>query len=150
MGKADVCRTSMGRARVPQAAPHAPRSRPTPAPHHAQVAILELGCGGNVTTVRMQTESTLEELCSAGVDAALIRVNPELPLVDDTSLEGRVLPLLSGGLDAVREQHAQANGLQPPAPTAHGVCARKAADRLCVCRRCARIRRFAASTLPWV
>lgn len=67
-----------------------------------KVAILELGCGGNVTTVRMQTESTLEELCSAGVDAALIRVNPELPLADDTSLEGRVLPLLSGGLDAVR------------------------------------------------
>ena len=67
-----------------------------------QVAILEIGCGGNVTTVRMQTEGLLEELLADKVDACLIRVNPELPLVDAEHLASHTIPLLSGGLAAVR------------------------------------------------
>ena len=77
------------------------------------VAILEVGCGGNVTTVRMQTESILEELTNGGVDATLIRVNPELPLADQPDLACRVLPILSSGLAAVRRIDAL---MAAPAP----------------------------------
>ena len=67
-----------------------------------KVAILEIGCGGNVTTVRMQSEGLLEELLNSDIDATLIRVNPELPFADGTHLEDRVLPILSTGLRAVK------------------------------------------------
>lgn len=72
------------------------------APKHGwRVAILEIGCGGNVTTVRMQTEEMVEELEKAGVDVCLVRVNPELPFADRVQNEARVLPILSRGLEAL-------------------------------------------------
>ena len=73
------------------------------APMHAyRVVVLEVGCGGNVTTVRQQSEEMVRELSGVGVDATLVRVNPELPLADDASLSPRVIPILSRGLAAVR------------------------------------------------
>ena len=54
----------------------------------------EVGCGGNVTTVRQQSEGLVEELSAAGVDATLVRINPDLPLADDPSIAPRVVPVL--------------------------------------------------------
>ena len=62
-----------------------------------RVVVCEVGCGGNVTTVRQQSEGLVEELSAAGVDATLVRINPDLPLADDPSIAPRVVPVLSTG-----------------------------------------------------
>jgi len=51
--------------------------------HEWRVAMVEVGCGGNVATVRHNSESLLEELIARGVDATLVRINPEMPQVVD-------------------------------------------------------------------
>jgi NAD-dependent SIR2 family protein deacetylase len=68
-----------------------------------RVALLEVGAGGNVTTVRRTAEALLLDLEGAGAEPTLIRVNPELPLGDSAAARPRVLPILSKGLAAVRE-----------------------------------------------
>lgn len=73
----------------------------------ARVAILEIGAGNNVTTVR----NTSEQLCCHFSDASvsLIRVNPELPLADDPELqkEGHeLIPIMAYGLDAIKKINA--------------------------------------------
>ncbi|CAE8668375.1 unnamed protein product, partial [Polarella glacialis] len=47
-----------------------------------RVAILEIGAGGNVVTVRGTSERCFKEFRDAGADVRLIRVNPDLPLGD--------------------------------------------------------------------
>jgi len=89
--------------------------------HEWRVAMVEVGCGGNVATVRHNSESLLEELIARGVDATLVRINPEMPLADDAqSCEERTIPILSRGLAALRRIDALAsvpahapNGAQP-------------------------------------
>jgi len=73
----------------------------------ARVAILEVGAGNNVTTVR----NTSEQLCCHFSDAcvSLIRVNPELPLADDPELqkEGHeFIPIMAYGLEAIKKINA--------------------------------------------
>lgn len=92
------------------------------APRHGwRVAMLEVGCGGNVATVRHNSESLLEELDAQGVEVSLVRINPEMPLADDApNCEERTIPILSRGLEALRRidtlasvaAHAP-NGAQP-------------------------------------
>ena len=70
-----------------------------------RVVILEVGAGGNVTTVRHESEHVFRNVDA--VATTLIRVNPELPLPDndvDKLAAGRVrvLSVMTGGLDAVR------------------------------------------------
>ena len=70
-----------------------------------RVVILEVGAGGNVTTVRHESEHVFRNVDA--VATTLIRVNPELPLPDndvDKLAAGRVrvLSVMAGGLDAVR------------------------------------------------
>ena len=67
-----------------------------------RVAVLEVGCGGNVTTVRQASESLVQDVNAEGGRAVLVRVNPELPLADDKDVTRHTLPVLSKGLDAVR------------------------------------------------
>merc|ERR1739848_93443 len=47
-----------------------------------RVVVLELGAGGNVTTVRQEAEEQLLRFHGCGADVRLVRVNPELPLGD--------------------------------------------------------------------
>lgn len=70
-----------------------------------RVVILEVGAGGNVTTVRHESEHVFRNVDA--VATTLIRVNPELPLPDNdveklAAGRVRVVSVMSGGLDAVR------------------------------------------------
>jgi hypothetical protein len=71
----------------------------TPSP--LSVAVLEIGCGNNVTTIRQRTEAFVADANERGAIATLIRVNPEFPLADTDGARPRTLPLLSKGLAAV-------------------------------------------------
>lgn len=73
------------------------------------VAILEIGAGGNVTTVRRISESCLGTFLSEGADARLIRVNPELPLGDGENYKqpggteaDRVVSIMEKGLESIK------------------------------------------------
>ena len=93
-----------------------------------RVAILEVGCGGNVTTVRLNSETMLEEMLNEGVDATLVRINPELPLADQPGVTvSRILPILSTGLRAVKMidelMHAPAGDAAPTKPIARSFAA---------------------------
>ncbi|CAK9062043.1 unnamed protein product [Durusdinium trenchii] len=46
-----------------------------------RVALLEVGAGNNVTTVRSRSEHILRDLVEKGAEAKLLRVNPDFPLV---------------------------------------------------------------------
>ncbi|CAK0867792.1 unnamed protein product, partial [Prorocentrum cordatum] len=69
-----------------------------------RVAILEVGAGGNVPTVRRTSEEQLHEFGESGAVASLIRVNPELPLGDRDEYEptgegaDRVISIMDTGL----------------------------------------------------
>lgn len=70
-----------------------------------KVVVLEVGAGGNVTTVRHESESVFRN--ADAISTTVIRVNPELPLPDNDAEKlaaGRVrfVSIMSGGLDAVR------------------------------------------------
>lgn len=80
-----------------------------------RVAMLEIGAGGNVTTVRSTSEQCLERFLDAGAQATLIRVNPDLPLGDrsrfDAAQNGQaaqdllalpVLSIMGRGLESLR------------------------------------------------
>lgn len=49
----------------------------------------QIGCGGNVPTVRCTTENFVSRIRRAGAVATLVRVNPELPLADRIRDDGR-------------------------------------------------------------
>lgn len=66
------------------------------------VVLLEVGAGGEVTTVRQQSETLLRDLLDSDADACLIRINPELPLADDPRRQPRTLSLMAKGNDALR------------------------------------------------
>lgn len=74
-----------------------------------RVMILEIGAGGNVTTVRRTMESCLSSLHAAGAHVRLFRINPALPLGDDQALApgGEKAMLCTGimatGLDSIRK-----------------------------------------------
>eukprot|EP01043_Picozoa_sp_COSAG02_P019397 COSAG02_NODE_932_length_15816_cov_15.913088_6_plen_488_part_00 len=68
-----------------------------------RVAIMEVGAGGNVTTVRNVAERLLQTLGECGADPTLIRINPELPLADSPEQQSAVISIMSRGLAAVRQ-----------------------------------------------
>jgi hypothetical protein len=67
-----------------------------------RLAILEIGAGANVTTVRRTSEGLLQDALAHGISPMLVRVNLEYPLADEDSCRKYTLPLLCTGLDAVR------------------------------------------------
>jgi NAD-dependent SIR2 family protein deacetylase len=77
-----------------------------------RVAILEIGAGARVTSVRNSAEQILRGALAAGGEALLIRVNPEFPVGDEDDfapggrLEDRVLSIMMGGLEALRTMDA--------------------------------------------
>eukprot|EP00928_Gymnodinium_smaydae_P061833 TRINITY_DN45812_c0_g1_i1.p1 TRINITY_DN45812_c0_g1~~TRINITY_DN45812_c0_g1_i1.p1 ORF type:complete len:517 (+),score=57.33 TRINITY_DN45812_c0_g1_i1:28-1551(+) len=68
-----------------------------------RVLILEIGCGDTVSTVRELSENSAEDFATIGFDVTLVRVNPELPLLD-RNLPAAVehIPVACGGLRALR------------------------------------------------
>lgn len=74
-----------------------------------RVMILEIGAGGNVTTVRRTMESCLSSLHAAGAHVRLFRINPALPFGDDQALapggENAMLctSIMATGLDSIRK-----------------------------------------------
>lgn len=67
-----------------------------------RVAILEVGAGGNVTTIRRLAEDTADTIRDCGGVVTLIRVNPDLPLADENSLQNVTISLASYGLAALK------------------------------------------------
>mmetsp|Transcript_30028 Transcript_30028/g.82420 ORF Transcript_30028/g.82420 Transcript_30028/m.82420 type:complete len:88 (+) Transcript_30028:1146-1409(+) len=74
-----------------------------------RVAILEVGAGANVTTVRGTSETCLDEVHDAGADARLIRVNPAYPLAGQNSQEGLTISVMARGLESIRKIDAAMN-----------------------------------------
>jgi hypothetical protein len=67
-----------------------------------RVAIIEAGAGGNVTTIRNESEHMLSSLNEAGAVARLVRINPELPLADQPHHQSFTLSIASRGLEAFK------------------------------------------------
>mmetsp|Transcript_72248 Transcript_72248/g.215581 ORF Transcript_72248/g.215581 Transcript_72248/m.215581 type:complete len:160 (+) Transcript_72248:2-481(+) len=73
-----------------------------------RVVVLEIGAGGNVTTVRRTSENLILSCVEAGATAHLVRVNPELPLGDGQrfapggDLEHLVVSIMSCALESLR------------------------------------------------
>ena len=67
-----------------------------------RLAILEIGAGANVTTVRRTSEGLVQDALKHGITPMLVRVNPEYPLADEDSCRKYTVPLLSTGLAAVK------------------------------------------------
>jgi NAD-dependent SIR2 family protein deacetylase len=67
-----------------------------------RVVIVEVGAGGNVTTVRGVSESLLKQCSAAGAVSTLVRINPDLPLADDTENQPHTISLAGYGLATVR------------------------------------------------
>ena len=79
-------------------------------PPGLRVCVLEVGAGGNVTTVRRQSEEIADSVRSRGAEATLLRVNPDLPFADLPDSAPHTVPLLARGLATVRAIDA---ALQP-------------------------------------
>merc|ERR1711924_266271 len=81
-------------------------------PDPLRIAILEVGAGGNVTTVRRTSESELAAFVSAGAEARLLRINPELPLGDSErllpggDLEDAIIIMMGQGLETLHKINA--------------------------------------------
>ncbi|CAK9061932.1 unnamed protein product [Durusdinium trenchii] len=67
-----------------------------------RVALLEVGAGNNVTTVRSRSEHILRDLVEKGAEAKLLRVNPDFPLVGNRDLEPHTISLMGRGLESLR------------------------------------------------
>ena len=83
-----------------------------------RVVLLEVGAGGNVTTVRNRSEWILKDLVENGADARLLRVNPDFPLADKSTLEPHVVSLMGRGLESLRMMNAFMGpaAFRPPPP----------------------------------
>jgi len=68
-----------------------------------KVCILEIGCGMNVPTGRMTSEDMVETIQTKGGEATLVRINPDFPLVSDTSIAQNSIPIKSRGLQAIKQ-----------------------------------------------
>jgi len=64
-----------------------------------KIAIIEIGCGINVPTVRRNSERVMSEL---GGNCTLIRINPDFPLADDTDLSSNTISIMAPGLQSIR------------------------------------------------
>jgi len=80
-----------------------------------RAAILEIGAGGNVTTVRNTSERQLNNFLRCGADARLIRVNPDYPLGDGDEFQpggeaaGYIVSIMSRGLESLERMDAAMN-----------------------------------------
>jgi len=84
-----------------------------------RIVILELGAGGNVPTVRRTSEACLKNFLESGADAHLVRVNPDLPLGDDSDHfapggdeSHRIISVMARGLGSLQKIDACVARLQ--------------------------------------
>lgn len=77
-----------------------------------RVAVLEVGAGGNVTTIRQLAENTVDSIRDRGGVATLIRINPDLPLADSNSRQDATISLPSYGLEALKRIDERLTALQ--------------------------------------
>ena len=79
---------------------HPPSTSPS---QPLKVLILEIGCGYNVPTCRMISETLVKHLTDRGGDATLVRINPTHPEADDEEIEDRFIGIEEKGLHVLRE-----------------------------------------------
>ena len=94
-----------------------------------RIAIMEVGAGENVTTIRNLAEATLRNLSGSGSHPTLIRINPELPLADSLHNQPAVISLMSRGLPAVRSFFLSFNRNQSSKQASKQASPRRAAER---------------------
>lgn len=82
---------------IPSHPPYTSPSQPL------KVLILEIGCGYNVPTCRMISETLVKHLTDRGGDATLVRINPTHPEADDEEIEDRFIGIEEKGLHVLRE-----------------------------------------------
>ena len=63
-----------------------------------KVLILEIGCGYNVPTCRMISETLVKHLADRGGDPTLVRINPTHPEADNDEIEDRFIGIEEKGL----------------------------------------------------
>jgi hypothetical protein len=68
-----------------------------------KVLILEIGCGFNVPTCRIISESLVKHLTDRGGDPTLVRINPTHPEADDEEIEDRFIGIEERGLKVLLE-----------------------------------------------
>jgi len=72
-----------------------------------KVCILEIGCGKNVPTCRMNTRQFGNRMAQAGAESTLIRINNDFPGPDVSSMMGgnqvAHIALRGGGLECIAE-----------------------------------------------
>ena len=68
-----------------------------------KVCILEIGCGMNVPTCRVEAEQMTQALMEKGGEVDLIRINPDFPLASFPSVRDNVIPIMSRGLEAIEK-----------------------------------------------
>ena len=75
-----------------------------------RIAVLEIGAGVRVTTIRRQSERCASDFAEAGADVRLIRVNPDFPLADNVlalkERNVRVISVCAKGRDALAKMDA--------------------------------------------
>eukprot|EP01125_Pyxidicula_operculata_P003829 TRINITY_DN1524_c0_g1_i4.p1 TRINITY_DN1524_c0_g1~~TRINITY_DN1524_c0_g1_i4.p1 ORF type:complete len:469 (-),score=84.11 TRINITY_DN1524_c0_g1_i4:101-1507(-) len=65
-----------------------------------KIVILEIGCGNRVPTIRNQSSSYMKVFDG---QSTLIRVNKDFPFGDGDGSHPNVIPILSGGLEAIKK-----------------------------------------------
>jgi NAD-dependent SIR2 family protein deacetylase len=68
-----------------------------------KVLILEIGCGYNVPTCRMISETLVKHLTERGGDPNLVRINPTHPEADNDEIEDRFIGIGEKGLRVLKE-----------------------------------------------
>lgn len=87
-----------------------------------RVVILEIGAGGNVTTVRSRSEMCLESWSECGADVKLVRVNPDYPCGDGTKFApeasdaSKVVSIMARGLESIRKIDAAFTAMESQQP----------------------------------
>jgi len=93
------------------------RERQTHHKKKLKVAILEIGAGDNVPTVRRETERLFDDSSDA-IHTTLIRVNPDFPLSDSdrtiTDAAFTFVPIMTTGLNAVHKIDDAITSRRPP------------------------------------
>lgn len=67
-----------------------------------KVCILEIGCGMNVPTCRVEAEQMTQAVMEKGGEVDLIRINPDFPLASFPSVRDNIIPIMSRGLEAIQ------------------------------------------------
>ena len=66
--------------------------------------ILEIGCGMNVPTCRVESEQFIQALVGeGGAKPTLIRINPDFPLASFPNIKSYTIPIMSKGLIAIQK-----------------------------------------------